>query len=285
MQEIIISLLNNNETPIKATFHQAHNNRKNISILYLHGGGLVYGNKDDLPKEYVQLFTDSGYDLIMLDYLLAPESPLEEIITNLETTINHFTNHIYKDIGLPTPKYILFGRSAGAYLALLAAKRNNIMPPSALILFYGYHSLKEAFFSTPNSHFLKMPRIPHSLISAIIEKKPLTNGPIQKRYALYIYARQTGNWISLVAPKIDSSSLSRYTLNNDDFKNLPPTFLAASTTDFDVPFEMSKIMSEAIPSSHLHLVQNKEHDFDRDPKDKQANEAYLVLISWLKKSL
>lgn len=285
MQEVILFFLNNNEIPIKATFYQAHNNRKNISILYLHGGGLVYGHKDDLPEEYIQLFLGSGYDLIMLDYLLAPESPLEEIITTLETSINHFTTHIYKDIGLTASNYVLFGRSAGSYLALLAAKRNNIMRPAALILFYGYSSLSEAFFSTPNSHFLTMPTIPHSLITAIIRNKPLTNGPIQKRYALYIYARQTGTWLSLIAPKINNEALSSYTLTDGDFKNLPPAFLAASTTDFDVPFEMSKMMSEAIPSSHLHLVQNSDHDFDRNPKDKQAKEAYLSLLSWLKKGL
>lgn len=284
MQDITLFFLNN-ETAIKATFHYAHNKRKDTSILYLHGGGLVYGNKDDLPKEYIQLFLEAGYDVIMLDYLLAPESPLEEIITNVEMAINQFTNHVYKKIGLTTPRYILFGRSAGSYLALLAAKRNNIMQPSGLIIFYGYYSLKEAFCSTPSSHFLNMPRIPQSLISAIIGNKPLTNGPIQKRYALYIYARQTGYWLSLIAPQIDSSSLSMYSLNDDDLKNLPPTFLAASTTDYDVPFKMSKIMSEIIPSSHLHPVQDSDHDFDRDPKIPQAKEAYLSLISWLKENL
>lgn len=274
-----------NETPIKATFHQALNDRKNLSILYLHGGGLVYGDKDDLPKEYVQLFVESGYDLVMLDYLLAPESSLDDIIKNLEETINHFTNHIYKEIGLTTPKYVLFGRSAGSYLALLAATRNNIMQPSGLIIFYGYHSLAETFSSTPNSHFLKMPTIPNSLISAITGNKPLTYGPIQKRYALYIYARQTGNWLSLLASKVERSELSRYSLDDDDLKKLPPTFLAASTSDNDVPFEMSKIMGEIIPSAYLHIVHNSDHDFDRDPKDRKAIEAYYCLLSWMKQIL
>lgn len=286
MPEIILSYLNNNNAiPLKATVHQATNNRKNISILYLHGGGMIFGHKDDLPKEYIQLFLETGYDLIMLDYLLAPESRLDEIITNLEITINNFTNYMYKEIGLTTPNYILFGRSAGAYLSLLATKRNNIAPPTRLILFYGYYSLQEAFCSTPSSHYLKMSIIPSSVIPTIIGNKPLTYGPVHPRFLLYLYGRQTGTWLSFLTPQTDTDGLSKYSLTYDDLKKLPPAFLAATPTDYDVPFGMSNVMAELIPSSHLHIVHDREHDFDRDPKNEQAIKTYQTLLSWLQESL
>ena len=33
-------------------------------IFYLHGGGLVFGEPDDLPLCYVNLFLNTGYELL-----------------------------------------------------------------------------------------------------------------------------------------------------------------------------------------------------------------------------
>ena len=49
-------------------------------IFYLHGGGLVFGEPDDLPLCYVNLFLNAGYELISLDYPLAPEQRLAVIL-------------------------------------------------------------------------------------------------------------------------------------------------------------------------------------------------------------
>ncbi|WP_371361729.1 Acetyl esterase [Sporomusa rhizae] len=285
MQEIVMAYENKTAFPIKATFHRAAENRKNVSILYLHGGGMVFGTKDDLPKAYIELILENGYDLLMLDYLLAPESNLEEMITTLELTINNFTNDTYKEIGLTTPRYLLFGRSAGSFLALLAAKRKNIMRPAGLILFYGYYNLAESSFSAPAPYYLKIPKVEEAVASAIAGNTPLTYGPIQKRFALYLFARQTGNWLSLLAPKNTAVDLKKYSLSLDDLKELPPAFLAASPFDYDVPFEMSKTMAETIPSAHLYIAKNAEHDFDRNPNDIMAIEAYHRMLSWMQEKL
>lgn len=285
MQEITMAAEKDTGIPIKATFYKAAENRKNVSILYLHGGGMVYGTKDDLPKAYIKLILDSGYDILMLDYLLAPESNLEEMITTLELTINNFTNDIYKKIGLSTPRYILFGRSAGSFLTLLAAKRKNITRPSGLILFYGYYNLGETSFSAPSPYYLKIPKVEESVVSAIIGSKPLTFGPIQKRFALYMFARQTGQWLSLLAPKGTALDLKEYSLSLDDLKELPPAFLAASPFDYDVPFDMSETMAEIIPSAYLYIAKSNEHDFDRNPNDTKAIESYQCMLSWIQEKL
>ena len=49
-------------------------------IFYLHGGGLVFGEPDDLPLCYVNLFLNAGYELISLDYPLITS-------TNVKNTI------------------------------------------------------------------------------------------------------------------------------------------------------------------------------------------------------
>lgn len=45
---------------------------RHVAILYLHGGGLLYGDRDDLPEPYRNLLLDAGYTLYCLDYPLAP---------------------------------------------------------------------------------------------------------------------------------------------------------------------------------------------------------------------
>ena len=54
------------------------------AILYLHGGGLLYGERDDLPRPYVDLFLEHGYSLVCADYPLAPEAPLVTIEASVD---------------------------------------------------------------------------------------------------------------------------------------------------------------------------------------------------------
>jgi len=46
---------------------------RRTAVLYLHGGGLLYGERDDLPRPYIYAFLAEGYTLLCLDYPLAPE--------------------------------------------------------------------------------------------------------------------------------------------------------------------------------------------------------------------
>ena len=53
-------------------------------LLYFHGGGLIYGSKNDLPSELKKRFLAKGYTVLAVDYLLAPNSTLPEIVAALE---------------------------------------------------------------------------------------------------------------------------------------------------------------------------------------------------------
>ena len=57
------------------------------AIIYLHGGGLVFGQRDDLPLAYIESFTNAGHPVITLDYLLAPEVKLPTILATLKQTL------------------------------------------------------------------------------------------------------------------------------------------------------------------------------------------------------
>ena len=45
-------------------------------ILYFHGGGLLYGHKEDLPEGHLIKLTEAGYIIIAYDYPLAPTAKL-----------------------------------------------------------------------------------------------------------------------------------------------------------------------------------------------------------------
>ncbi|TKK88936.1 alpha/beta hydrolase, partial [Enterococcus faecalis] len=49
-------------------------------VVYLHGGGMIYGTKSDLPEELKELFTSNGYTVLALDYLLAPNTKIDHIL-------------------------------------------------------------------------------------------------------------------------------------------------------------------------------------------------------------
>lgn len=94
------------------------------SILYFHGGGLLYGQKNDLPDLHLTTLTKAGFAIIAFDYPLAPAADIDLILSDVFQSVSHYIDHseLYVDQFLP---YFLWGRSAGAYLCLLAAAKHS----------------------------------------------------------------------------------------------------------------------------------------------------------------
>ncbi|HIW38159.1 MAG TPA: alpha/beta hydrolase, partial [Candidatus Jeotgalicoccus stercoravium] len=62
----------------------AHNKDEILgTLIYLHGGGLVFGEKTDLPLEYLDILR-SRFDVLLADYRLAPESNIDDIFSDLQ---------------------------------------------------------------------------------------------------------------------------------------------------------------------------------------------------------
>lgn len=255
-------------------------------IFYLHGGGLVFGEPDDLPACYVNLFLNAGYELVSLDYPLAPEQGLAVILEAVHVGVTHMLG-MPEGTALP---YYLFGRSAGAYLTLMEAKRLRMenTAPSGLLCFYGYHTFDLPEFKKPNTWFAKLPAVSKQTVDSLIQTENgsdgatpafLTSGPMATRYSIYIYARQNGCWPELLGTPED---IARYSLGEEDFTLLPPGFFTASSGDQDVPFRESKQMARKIPGSKFFPVYYLEHDFDRDTSKPEGMQAYLAALAWLK---
>jgi hypothetical protein len=156
--------------------------------------------------------------------------------------------------------------------------KNNAAPPMAIISLYGYARLDEIQFNTPSKHYNKLAQVPDESIEKIISDSPVTYGPMNLRFSLYIKARQEGTWVKSICGKEDPA---KYSLDEENLKNLPPTILAAATLDPDVPYKISKTVSKVIPNSKLITIYEDIHDFDRDLNKVSGKLAYEEILTWL----
>ena len=96
------------------------------------------------------------------------------------------------------------------------------------------------------------------------------------------YGRQNGNWISIISKYNDEEFLKKYSLlNKPEEYVFPPTFLAHSFKDNDVPYSESINLSKIIKDSCLFTCSADEHDFDRLEKDKNTIDLLNKTIDFL----
>ena len=58
------------------------------AILYIHGGALIMGNRSWLNPVQAQKYLDAGYTIISIDYRLAPQAKLNQIIEDLRRRLS-----------------------------------------------------------------------------------------------------------------------------------------------------------------------------------------------------
>lgn len=255
--------------PIQGTFYPGTDMTKS-TIIYIHGGGLIYGSRNDLPHAYLKQFLQAGYPVLSLDYLLAPESPLDMILSSLEAGINYFLDN-YQELGVTHSRFILFGRSAGAFLAMQLIRRG--FRPQALIDFYGFPDFS-ANMQRPNSYYLKYPPVNDKTVRSLINERPIPQEDSDERFLLYVYARQTGKWCDL----LDAQHFTPFA--SKDFAQFPATFIQQATQDPDVPFSNSLRLKSKLTQAVLKPVQANIHDFDRIPSPENI-QIYQDVLTWL----
>ena len=87
-------------------------------IVFVHGGAWQHGDK----KDYVfigEAFTREGYDVVVLNYHLAPQHIFPSYIDDLTLALNYLDQH-QLDLHISTEQLILMGHSAGAFNVMSA---------------------------------------------------------------------------------------------------------------------------------------------------------------------
>jgi acetyl esterase len=160
--------------------------------------------------------------------------------------------------------------------------KQTAFPVSGVMDFYGCCDLAGSMASAlwqPSLHYQHlMPAIPPRTARSLRGTQVLNSAPVDRRFALYAYARQTGPWGELLG--ISRSDASRFSLDTAAQKALPPLFIAASKADSDVPFICSQTLAETAPAGESFFVDRLEHDFDRDLAHREGMDAWQACLDW-----
>jgi acetyl esterase/lipase len=242
-------------------------------MLYFHGGGLVYGSKNDLPTELKQLFLAKGYTLITVDYLLAPNSTLSEILAALIQSFHAIQEQID-----PHP-FSFCGRSAGSYLMLLLTNhlidQKSAVLPEQLVNFYGYTDL--TFLDAERK--LTDQAVTEQMIQKTETGLPVWDDPFLQRYLLYIYAVQ--NHLLRDYYGLTEQNQSAFTIPLEKLQLFPPIFSTASTADQEIPFKYSKQLIRKNSTDIFVPVYYLKHDFLKEVQDDQVIKVFDKLAKWL----
>lgn len=218
---------------------------KNTTILYIHGGGYVMGDKDDLPDYLTTTFKDLGYNLVGVNYPLAPQAQYEEILDYVLDRINTIEGD-----------YILFGRSAGANIILSLDKNKLKNQPKKLILFYGYPSTDLSWMTQEITN-LNMPYDNDLIVRMSEHHEVLYSRPLEEAYSYYYALRKSGQWPGLIGIKKTPITLDSTT----------PILIAHSIFDPDVPYHNAKTIRSYFTNNTMITSTSKKHAFDHDESE------------------
>ena len=267
---------------VNGILHQASLHRSMVpgahrTIVYYHGGGFIFGDKDDLPAYAVKKFTEAGFDLVCMEYPKAPETGLKDICDFTEKQLLWLLENS-QHLNLSSD-YILFGRSAGGYLVMMLTKRmmaKQVKVPDKVIVFYGYESFDYDDFHVPSEHYLKYPKLTWNDVKSAIDSGIVFKTSLMKRYPLYIYARQTGCWLKILG--IDSAIFSED--SEMIIRDFPKSWFAASRFDRDVEYKHTESMSRKYNDAMLFLSSQDRHEFDQS-ENKENLDLFMKVIEWI----
>lgn len=257
-------------------------------VLFLHGGALIFGGRDDASHEEIEAILQAGIAYVSADYRLSPETRLMEIIQDVRDVLTWIRKEGARLFRFDPQRIAVMGKSAGGYLALSSGMYQQ--RPKAIISFYGYGDILGDWYSKPSPHYTKSAAVTKQEADACISKGILTRATFPERWPIYLRARQTGTWAQLVSGLHRSElsdALAPYCPIQNIDSNYPPTFLLHGTEDTDVPFvqseEMHAALSVAGAEVRFYTAHGEEHGFDAAWKN--TPDEYGRVVRFLKEVL
>jgi acetyl esterase/lipase len=256
---------------IKADVYKLADKERHPAILWIHGGALMFGNRGSIPTDQVEFYQRGGYIIVSIDYRLAPETKLPDIIEDIADAYNWLRLKGSELFNADPDRIAIVGNSAGAYLTFIAGYKFSPRP-KALISFYGYGDIIDQWTTRPSEYYLADALISSEEAQKVVGKKALSESEIFPRVIFYNYCRQKGSWTKAVTdvdPDNEPNKLNEYCPVFNITKEYPPTLLLHGDKDNDVPFEQSVKMDSALKKNkvpHQFIrMDGFDHLFDKFP--------------------
>lgn len=293
MDTYVFKTVNGHE--IKADIYRAPRaaNTQQPAVMFIHGGGLILGNRKAILPSHIQAFHDSGFHVVSIDYRLAPETTLPEIVSDISDAWAWLREQA-SSFGIDRNRVAILGHSAGAYLALMSGYKLNPRP-AALVSIAGYGRLTSDEFIAPSPHYVTehRPVDEHDARQTVGGGTISASGPndsIQRflgRGLFYLFCRQTGIWLNEVSghDSHDHDWFAQYQPFSNVSAEYPPTMLLHGEPDTDVLIEESVLMEqELIRHGVAHtFVRNPNwgHAFLYMPNDESVSHAFGQIVTFL----
>lgn len=294
---------------ILADIYRPDDTKTRPVLVYIHGGALIVGSREiggQETREHPEASFDllgfaerEGYAVASIDYRLAPETKLPEIINDIEEAFRWLSGEGARQFYLDPTRVVVMGSSAGGYLTLVTGYRVH-PKPRALISLYGYGELLSDWYTKPSPNHWHYPKEGEGVVVISRERaESQTDGTIisnaQARKGdgvlIYLYYRQNGIWpqeVSGFPPAILAREMAPFEPVRNVSAGYPPTLLIHGINDKDVPYEQSKLMAKqferyGVPFS-LVSIENGDHGLiGADPQ--QIKEAYKVTEDFIRRNM
>lgn len=278
-----------------------------LALIY-HGGGLIVGSSEMIPKVQVQYLANQAFVVVIPNYRLAPQVTAKKAFADCEEAYDWATTsllHILKseyDVEVECNKVVTMGHSSGGTIALHIASCKSVKAVTAF-----YPSLFNADTSTSAHRPTTAPpfgSFPDFLPSdedwgAIKPSgKELSEAPLARpgvmpvaRNKWQMHILKHGQWTSNILPDGDFAAIDPLTRLNERW---PPAMIVQGEAD-NVPGSSlalaqraeKEIEAAGVKEVQLELVPGEDHMFDMPPIVGTTDlgsrwEAVVRGLNWLK---
>jgi len=248
-------------------------------VVHIHGGALVGGSRNGYSRGLRKLLLKAGFSFVTIDYRLAPQTKLPEIIADVRDALDWTRCEGAETFGWDGARMGVTGGSAGGYLTLMTGTFES--KPNALAPFYGYGDILGDWYCKPDPFYNTFAKVTETEAFSKTGGGERTGGGCGD---FYLYARQTGTWtghVSGLDVERDKEKIIPYCPALVASNDYPPTLLIHGDADTDVPHSQSAQMHEALVKAGVESkfisLPGYPHGFDfqmpKDPETQRANKA------------